>query len=194
MRQILNALALVLGFLFYPLSVILKNNWFDSLTLNQLALQFLFYSYYLVVSWDYYIVLLLFAIGLVMAVVTRQAKSEIKMVAFYYFILATFAILFYVLFEGGLSSLNSFNGRLYILTFYVLILKNGIFSFLGAIIVRELKLPTSINKKAMQDKISLTQTTCPHCGSTFKSNPIICPYCGEIIDKERYELLTTGNV
>jgi len=193
MKQILNTFALMLGFLFYPLFIILKNSWAGALTFNQLALQFLFYSYYLVVSWDFYIVLLLFATGIVMAFVTRKAKSEVKIIALYYFILATFAIAFFIYFKGGYSSFNSFNGRLYILAFYVLILKNGIFSFLGAIIVKKLEIPASINKKAAQDKILLIQTICPRCGSTFKSNPILCSYCGEIIDKKRYALLTTDN-
>ena len=184
----------MLSFLFYPLSIILKNSWTGTFTLYQLLLQILYYSYYLVISWDFHVVPLMFVIGVVIGAVTRLSKSEIRTVVFYYFLLATFAIVFYVLFEEGLAVFNSFNGRLYLLSFYVLILRNGIFSLLGAIIVKKLKFPASVNRKASKDRTLLTQTTCPRCGSTFKSNPIICSYCGEIIDKERYSLLTTNNV
>ena len=190
MKHLLNVLALILGLLLYPVTaIIMSNNWTVSFTLSQIFMQILFYSYYLIVSWSYYTILFLFFVGLVIGVITKTSKSEIKATVLYYLILATFAIIFYTVFEGGLTTLTTFDGRLYILAFYILIFKNGIFSLFGAIAIKKIKLPVNRNKKTLQNKSLPKQTICPHCGSAFKSNPIICTYCGGIIDNERYTLL-----
>lgn len=185
----------MLGFFLYPISfIIISNNWALNLTLSRIFIQSLFYSYYLIISWDYYLILFLFLVGFVIGAVTKTSKSEIKTTTFYYLLLATLAILFYIVFKDGLTTLTSFNGRLYLLAFYIIIFRNGIFSLFGAIAIKKLRLPINRNKKTLQDESLLTQTVCPYCGSVFKSNPIICAYCGKIIDNERFALLHKEDV